>query len=123
MYILILCQWGRYKLFKVIFVDWFQFKLFMNTPELDFLRKYPSYAFHAISDYFPLNGDLLRKYIDVLFWGYVCGNEEIYLSVDLVQTFLKYLKDKKGKLNAIFHYNNKLPWWTEFIRQPDTVWC
>lgn len=114
------CGW--HKLFKVIFVDCFQYKSLMNTPELDFLRKHPSYAFHAISGFYPLNGELLRKYRDVLFWDDVCENKEIEWSIGLVQTFLKYLKDKKGKLNSIFHYNNRLPWSVEFIKQFETLW-
>lgn len=94
----------------------------MNTAELDFLRKHPSYAFHAISGFYPLNGELLRKYKEVIFWDDACENEEIDWSVGLVQTFLKYLKDEKGRLNSILHYNNKLPWSVEFIRQFETLW-
>lgn len=94
----------------------------MNTAELDFLRKNPSYSFHAISGFYPLNGELLRKYRDVIFWDDVSENEEIEWSTGLVQTFLKYLKDEKGKLNSILHYNNKLPWSVEFIRHFETLW-
>lgn len=94
----------------------------MNSPELDFLKNHPSYAFHAISGFYPLNGELLRKYKDVLCWDEICENEEINWSTELIQTFLKYLSDEKGKLNAILHYNNKLPWSVEFIRQFETLW-
>lgn len=94
----------------------------MNTAELDFLKKHPSYAFHAISGFYPLNGELLRKYRDVIFWGDVSENEEIEWSAGLVQTFLKYLKDEKGKLNSTLHYNSKLPWSVEFIRHFETLW-
>jgi|JI10StandDraft_1071094.scaffolds.fasta_scaffold139804_3 hypothetical protein len=94
----------------------------MNNLEVQFLKKHPSYAFNAISGFYPLNGELLRKYRNVLFWDDVCENEEIEWSTGLVQTFLKYLKDKKGKLNSILHYNNKLPWSVEFIRQFETLW-
>jgi len=94
----------------------------MNTAELDFLRKHPSYAFHAISGFYPLNGELLRKYREVIFWDDASENEEIDWSDGLIQTFLKYLKDEKGKLNSILHYNNKLPWSVEFIRQFETLW-
>ena len=94
----------------------------MNTPEVQFLKKHPSYAFNAISGFYPLNGELLRKYRDVLFWDDVCENEEIEWSTGLVQTFLKYLIDKKGKLNSILHYNKRLPWSIEFIKHFETLW-
>jgi hypothetical protein len=94
----------------------------MNTLELEFLKRHPSYAFHAISGFYPLSGEQLRKYRDVLFWEDVYENEEIEWSIGLVQTFLKYLKDEKGKLNSILHYNNKLPWSVEFIKQFETLW-
>lgn len=94
----------------------------MNTPELEFLKKHPTYAFHVISGFYPLKGELLRKYRNALFWNDVCENEEIDWSVGLVQTFLEYLKDKRGKLNSILHYNSKLPWSVEFIRHFETLW-
>lgn len=94
----------------------------MNTPELDFLKRHPNYAFHAISGFYPLTGEQLRKYRNVLFWDEICENEEIEWSVGLVQTFLKYLKDKKGKLNSTLHYNNKLPWSIELIKHFETLW-
>lgn len=94
----------------------------MNTPEVQFLKKHPTYAFNAISGFYPLNGELLRKHRNVLFWDDICENEEIDWSIGLVQTFLKNFKDEKGKLNSILHYNRKLPWSVEFIRQFETLW-
>ena len=94
----------------------------MSDKEIEFLKRYPTYAFHAISGFYPLSGEQLRKYRNVLFWDDICENEEIDWSVGLVQTFLKYLKDEKGKLNSILHYNSKIPWTLEFIKQFETLW-
>lgn len=90
--------------------------------ELDFLKRYPNYAFRAISGFYPLSGEQLKKYRHVLFWRDIYENEEIDWSVGLIQTFLKYLKDEKGKLNSILHYNNKLPWSVELIKQFESLW-
>lgn len=94
----------------------------MNTPELDFLKRHPTYAFSAISLFYSLSAELLRKYRHVLLWDNVCENQQINWSTGLVQTFLTHLKDKNGKLNAILHYNPKLPWSIDLIKQFEPLW-
>ena len=94
----------------------------MDKLEVKVLKRHPTYAFHAISGFYPLSGEQLRKYRDLLFWDDVCENEEIDWSIGLVQTFLTYLKDGRGKLNSILHSNKKIPWSVEFIKSFNTLW-
>lgn len=94
----------------------------MNINEVEFLKKHPTYAFNAISSFYQLNGEQLRKYRDVLFWDDICENQEIEWSAGLIQTFLKYFKDKKGKLKSALHYNDRLTWSVEFIKQFEKLW-
>lgn len=94
----------------------------MNRPELDFLKRYPTYAFKAISGFYPLSGETLRRTRNVLFWNNVCENESIDWSSGLILAFLKYLKDDNEKLNTLLHYNPKLPWSVKFIKQFESLW-
>ena len=94
----------------------------MNTSALDFLKRHPNYAFRTISGFYPLNGELLRKFRNVLFWDHICENEEMDWSSGRIQTFLKYFKDKKGKLNSILHYNTRVSWSVEFIKRFEPLW-
>ena len=94
----------------------------MNKPELDFLKSHPTYAFRTISGFYPLTGEMLRKYRNVLFWDCICENESIDWSSGLILAFLKYFKEDNKKINSLLHFNPKLPWSVEFIKQFETLW-
>jgi hypothetical protein len=90
--------------------------------ELAFLKRHPTYAVRAISIFYPLSAEQLRKFRHLLLWDHVCENEEINWSTGLIQTFLQHLKDDQGRLHSFLLYNRGITFSVELIRQFESLW-
>lgn len=69
-----------------------------------------------ISEYYPLNDDLIEKHIDRWYWNYLSQNESLPWSIDLIEKF----KDQ-WKWNYLSQ-NKSLPWSVEFIERFKDCW-
>ncbi|MBS1979220.1 MAG: hypothetical protein JST46_17745 [Bacteroidetes bacterium] len=88
-----------------------------TSPEQEeFLLRHPDHAVQAISLWYPLPFDLIRKHRKALEWDCVYSNPRIFWNIESIDEFLHYLVED-GKFGPEFCSNRNLPWSEAFIRR------
>lgn len=92
-----------------------------NEKKKQFLLANEKYFLRAVSIWFELTHDQLRKYKTILSWSSIVANHDIKWNADIVTEFSEYIFVANDE-NMQFNWNESLPWSIEFIEAYEDLW-